>query len=84
MISMLKGASLTDVVTKTCMDEGQIAAVCRECLQALEFLHDNNVIHLDIKSDNNWFRIDGGVKLTDFGLCAQLSPECLHVMHNDN
>ncbi|NXL16398.1 PAK3 kinase, partial [Setophaga kirtlandii] len=44
-------------------------------LQTLDFLYSNQVIHRGVKSSSILLRMDGSVRLADFGLCAQLSPE---------
>ncbi|XP_059369664.1 mitogen-activated protein kinase kinase kinase kinase 5-like [Carassius carassius] len=68
------GGSLQDIYHVTGpLSELQIAYVCREMLQGLDYLHGQKKIHRDIKGANILLNDHGEVKLADFGISAQIT-----------
>ncbi|KAM8831689.1 serine/threonine-protein kinase PAK 6-like [Spinachia spinachia] len=75
IMEYLQGGALTHIVSKIRLEEEQTATVCHSVLEALSYLHSQGVVHRDIKSDSILLSVDGTIKLSDFGFCAQISRE---------
>ena len=68
----IDGASLETVLDDLDgpLNLDEAAAVFSAIVDALDFAHDNGVLHLDIKPANILINRDGRVKVADFGLAA--------------
>jgi tRNA A-37 threonylcarbamoyl transferase component Bud32 len=74
VMEFMEGGPLTDVIDNNpSISEDQISTICLETCRGLRHLHQQNIIHRDIKSDNVLLDARGNVKITDFGFCAKLT-----------
>ncbi|XP_043996275.1 serine/threonine-protein kinase 10 [Gambusia affinis] len=53
------------------LTEPQIRVVCRQMLEALNYLHHMKIIHRDLKAGNVLLTLEGDIKLADFGVSAK-------------
>ncbi|XP_076230734.1 STKc_myosinIII_N_like and MYSc_Myo21 domain-containing protein ninaC isoform X2 [Nomia melanderi] len=57
------------------MREEHIGFILREVIKAVMYLHENNVMHRDIRGSNILLTKEGEVKLVDFGLSRMIQGE---------
>ncbi|XP_058879175.1 myosin-IIIa-like isoform X2 [Acipenser ruthenus] len=82
VLELCDGGSVTDLVKGLLkrgdrMDESIIAYIVHEALMGLQHLHSNKTIHRDVKGNNILLTTEGGIKLVDFGVSAQLTSDRL-------
>ncbi|XP_030612150.1 myosin-IIIa isoform X2 [Archocentrus centrarchus] len=78
VLELCNGGSVTDLAKGMLkrgdrMDEPIIAYILHEALMGLQHLHINKTIHRDVKGNNILLTTQGGIKLVDFGVSAQLT-----------
>ncbi|KAJ0005668.1 hypothetical protein NQD34_015562, partial [Periophthalmus magnuspinnatus] len=78
VLELCNGGSVTELIKGLLMrsqrlQEPVIAYILYCALLGLQHLHNNRIIHRDVKGNNILLTTDGGVKLVDFGVSAQLT-----------
>ena len=68
VIEYIQGDTLADLLEEGPMDVGEVARIGVRIAQALGHAHQRGIVHRDVKPANVLIGIDGGVKVTDFGI----------------
>ena len=80
VMEYVDGDTLEDYINKISgpIPEEIAIPILKEILLAIEYAHEKDVIHLDIKPSNIMITKDGDIKVLDFGISADLNID-----HND-
>ncbi|KAE8299325.1 Myosin-IIIb [Larimichthys crocea] len=78
VLELCNGGSVTELIKGLLirgrrLQEPVIAYILYSALLGLQHLHNNRIIHRDVKGNNILLTTQGGVKLVDFGVSAQLT-----------
>ena len=61
------------------LTDEQVWDVTRQVIRGLKYLHDNEIVHGDIKPQNILVHDDGMVKIADFGIAKMIKKDELQL-----
>jgi len=73
VLEFMQGGTLAEATRFSNWTQNSVAFVAWQILLGLEYLHDRNFGHRDLKSNNVMMSVTGQIKLIDFGLCTDFS-----------
>ena len=73
VMELVEGRSLAEAIQAGGLTEDRALEVCANVCQALQFAHDRNIVHRDIKPGNILLAEDGSVKVADFGIARAIN-----------
>ena len=75
MLELMENSLALLLESVNVLTEPVIAYICKEVLQGISWLHRYSRVHRDIKSENILYDYQGRIKLSDFGVSAQLTVD---------
>ena len=83
VMELLEGESLRERLREGPLAAKKAVEIAAQAALGLAAAHDKGIVHRDIKPENIFLCRDGRVKVLDFGLVKQLSPEPRSGSHED-
>ncbi len=63
--------------TNIVFNEEQVRRLMKDLLLGIDFLHQKNIVHRDLKTSNLLYSNEGILKICDFGLARRISPSMM-------
>jgi serine/threonine protein kinase len=74
VMELVEGPTLADRIAQGAIPIAEALPIAKQIADALEAAHEHGIIHRDLKPANIKVRLDGTVKVLDFGLAKAMEP----------